>query len=134
MKTKAFALIFALSMSLAAQEPNDPKPKAHEPLKFAAAVAFFGGSTVSQVLAQHNGAKLCKFEDRFEPGKFGTADGYGRRPDNADRRELYLTAGVIVASSVFEFTGHRKIAKRILIFGGTANYGVAGATYWAGCN
>lgn len=97
---------------------------------------FFGGSTVTQVLAEHYGAKKCKEEDiRGGAGNlFGTGPGYGFRPDNADKRELKVTAAVLAASGIAYITHHHKVADGILLYGGAAAYGGGIGTFWGTCN
>lgn len=139
MRKLLVALVLCFSLIAGAQQlPDAPKPKPSskiEAIKFGGATVFFAGSAVFQVIAQHHGAQLCKIETERDGQVWtGTTDGQGHRPDNADRREAYILGGVYGGALVLELTKHHTAAKRILIYGGAINYGIAGATYWAGCN
>jgi hypothetical protein len=130
-----FLLLFMLPAFAGTPDAPEPKPVAkHEVLKFSAAAAYWGGATTLQIIAQRHGAALCRGEVQRagEPALWGTSPSYGLYP--RDKLVAEIGGGVLAGSTILELTGHKKAAKRILIYGGTLFYGIGGATYWAGCN
>lgn len=107
-----------------------------EILKFIGSVLGFCFACLGQILAQHSGAKKCLEEDTKagEAKLFGTADGFGRKPQAADRRTYFAGAGVLALSLLFYFLFSPHVAIMFLIFSAIALGGVAIATWWAGCN
>lgn len=126
-------LVCLLACASYAQTIDAPQPK-REALKFTAASVFFAGSSLAQIITQHDGAKECIAEDnRAGVGsRFGTAPAFGMHPPDA--RELTISGSILSTAIVLEIAHHRTAAKRILIYAGLVKYGIAGATQWMGCN
>jgi len=127
------ACCMLMSLTIAEAQSDAPEPK-HEAVKFATSALFFTASSGFMSLAQHNGAKECIAEDnRNGVGKlFNTSKAYGMRPN--DFRVALSGAVILSTATIFELTHHPKAAKRLLVFAGTAQFGIAGATQYAGCN
>lgn len=142
---KVLALLLAafmyVSVPCTAQAPDAPAPKQevvvknHENLKFAEATVFFAGSSAFQILAQHEGARECQAEDnRAGVGKLhGSGSSYGLNPP--DKKEYAISGGILAGAAFTKFVLHKPhAANKILVFAGSVKYGVAGATWWMGCN
>lgn len=128
-------VLLLFSLPCLAQSLQDaPLAKGAEQVKFGASAAIFTTTAAYMIYAQHDGARQCQAEDnRAGVGRlFDTADGYGHRP--RDYRVYGGAGAVLITGAVLEFTGHKKAAKRILLFSSAALAGIAGATQWAGCN
>lgn len=131
---KLLLFVLLLPVCLAAQQvPSAPQPK-HEALKFLLSASAVAGSGAAFVYAIHDGARQCQAEDnRSGAGRLhGTAPVFGLEPHTV--RALIPGLALLGSGAVLEFTGHRKAAKRVLLFGSAVQFGVAGATQWAGCN
>jgi hypothetical protein len=117
------ACCMLMSMTIAEAQSDAPEPK-HEAVKFASSALFFTASSGFMSLAQHNGAKECIAEDnRNGVGKlFNTSKAYGMRPN--DFRVALFGAVILSTATIFELTHHPKAAKRLLIFAGTAQFGL----------
>lgn len=103
-------------------------------VKYSAEALYFGGSSGYMVYAQAHGRDLCKMEDRRAgyPQLFNTSDAFGREP--VYWRTYVPAIAVESAALILQLTRHKKIARGLLVGGGTFQYGVAAATHWAGCN
>ena len=133
---RRLSLLLLLAVPLCGQTsslPDAPRPR-HETFKFAAASSFFALSSAAMNYAIHDGARACQREDNSggQGRMFGTRPVFGGHPPTAS--VLLSGAALLGSAGMLEALHHPKLAKRILIYGGTAQFGMAGATKWAGCN
>lgn len=109
-------------------------PGRHETRNFVISSLYFSLSSEALNYADHAGARECKRED-IQGGAgnlFNTSKSYGFAPRTG---EIFAGgAAVLGGATILELLHYRKLAKRVLVIGGSAQYGAAVAAYWSGCN
>lgn len=114
--------------------PRTEAPRTHEKRNFVFSSLYFSLSSEALNYADHSGARECKAED-VKAGHgdlFNTGKGYGYAPRTTEI--LAGGAAVLGGATVLELLHYHKTAKRVLTWGGSAQYGAAVAAFWSGCN
>lgn len=115
-----FTIIFYCSKCFAGERTN-----------FTLSSAYFVSSELAFNYAYHDGARQCVLEfNRVHQ----SPNEYLQHHGVNSGKVIIPNMAILGTSLILELSHKQRLAKRILLFGGTAQYGMAVSTYWAGCN